>query len=258
MLPHREGIHQLMHAIIQEGEQSNTLVQIRGGQSGKHRRGSIVALSDSLRWLVPKFYKYNPGRWWAGPLSLVLRLCATSMMIVFQKQSIQAAYACVIAQLAICLQQSLRPYRRKSDNEIAFLANWLIFIWCAVLLMRTIGSFASLPSIIIGMVCVLPTLAVVARALTTTISDIKAEFQERDEDQAADEVDTGVMEQTTGRGDDSETDAGIELGSMTSQQANGPTLTAPERTGRWASFMSNFCVADEQHDEDGVEKASQY
>ena len=174
MYPHRKNIEKMMREIKQEDQRRGTIVRVKDvRQSKKQRRPSIVDLARSLQWLVPRFEPYEPERWWMGAFNIILRLCQSSMMVVFQDQAIQAPFACCIAQLGVCSQRNLMPYRRQTDNETALFAQWLIFGWCMVLLKRIIGSLASVPSFLVGLVIVLATVALVARSLWTAIDDIK-------------------------------------------------------------------------------------
>ena len=176
--PKREQIKKILTDIKEQDRKTHTVTTVTEVVASKRRqRASIVELSASVHWLVPKFEKFEPECWGYGAFALVLRLCQSSMMVMFDDQSIQAACASMIAQVGICAQRNLAPYRRASDNEIALYAQWLIFIWCSMLLLRVIGAVALLPTFLVGLFCLLPTVAVVARALHSARTDIVNEFQ---------------------------------------------------------------------------------
>ena len=178
LYPKREQIKKILTDIEEQDLKTHTVTTVKEIVASKRRqRASIVELSESIRWLVPKFEKFQPACWWFGAFALVLRLCQSSMMVMFENQSIQAGCASIIAQVAICAQRNLAPYRRASDNEIALYAQWLIFTWCSMLLLRVIGAVAFLPTFVVGLFCVIPTVAVVARALQSARIDIVNEFQ---------------------------------------------------------------------------------
>ena len=177
LYPKRGEIKKLLIDIQEQDQKTNTVTTVADIRASKTRqRASIVGLTNSIQWLVPKFEKFQPESWWFGAFALMLRLCQSSMMVVFDDQTIQAACASCVAQVAICSQRNLAPYRRPSDNEIALYAQWLVFIWCSMLLLRLIGAVAYLPTFVVGLCCVIPTVAVGARALQATLADIKSEF----------------------------------------------------------------------------------
>ena len=50
-----------------------------------------------------------------GIFVLVSRLCQTSMMVLCQRQMVQASFATIITLVAIIVQRELWPYRRDSE-----------------------------------------------------------------------------------------------------------------------------------------------
>ena len=266
MYPHRKNIEKMMREIKQEDQRRGTIVRVKDvRQSEKQRRPSIVDLARSLQWLVPRFEPYEPERWWMGAFNIILRLCQSSMMVVFRDQAIQASFACCIAQLGVCSQRNLMPYRRQTDNETAFFAQWLIFGWCMVLLMRIVGSLASVPPFLVGLVIVLATVALVARSLWTAIGDIKKGFSRRgsgQDESPVDDADDG----STGDGACSAADCGdgettseielVDLSEMTTTKQRGESssssphaeLGAGAENGASSSscarFESSFCAVE--------------
>ena len=181
--PRREQINKLLTDIIEQDEKTNTVTVVRDIRATTQRsqRASIVRLSTTIEWLAPKFQQFLPECWYFGAIALVLRLCQSSMMVVFDNQRIQAACASMVAQAAICTQRHLSPYRRASDNEIALYAQWLIFTWCSIFFLRVIGATAFLATFIVGLFCVVPTVGVAARALQATLTDIECKLIQDDE-----------------------------------------------------------------------------
>ena len=59
------------------------------------------------------------------------------------------------------------PFRRPSDNTTAVLAQATIFLWCFVLVLRDTGAFSSVPTVTIGVLLVVVTVAVFAHATYT-------------------------------------------------------------------------------------------
>ena len=166
MYPRRTQIQELMRD-TKRRETTNTASPVQRDGS------SIVNLTNEFRWLLPRFESFEPDRWYFGPCFLILRLCQSSTMVIFRRQTIQAVYACIIGQAAISAQLNLRPYRRRSDNQVALMAQWLVFIWCAVLLMHIITAIASLPPLVTGMICALSTAIVFAHSLRLALADTR-------------------------------------------------------------------------------------
>ena len=84
---------------------------------------------------------FKPSQWFAGVLLLVLRLLQTTFMALVASQLVQATIMCFITLLSISMQSELAPYRRASDNHVALLAHWLVFLWVSTLLLRIVGMF---------------------------------------------------------------------------------------------------------------------
>lgn len=301
MYPRREAIEKMMRGIKEEDERRGSIVRVKDVRTAeKQRRPSIVDLTKSLAWLVPKFEKfevrdmdgcigivvkpsYSAGplvmvqdirmqscvtksrqvlrdvtppqsdRWWYGPFSLVVRLCQSSVMICFQTQITQALYACIMTQVAICAQQNLIRYRRASDNETALLAQWLIFVWCMVFTLKVTGSLASVqPPLIIGVVCVLATLALFARSLWTTAVDIKGLFssdpaleddatEDGDDDQPIEIEMTDMQETSTSLATESQSQP-RQGGEPSHDEEVSFTLMAP-LTSAWTVWESALCAS---------------
>ena len=82
--PKREQIKKILTDIKEQDRKTHTVTTVTEVVASKRRqRASIVELSASVRWLVPKFEKFEPECWWFGAFALVLRLCQSSMMVVF-------------------------------------------------------------------------------------------------------------------------------------------------------------------------------
>ena len=110
MYPNRASIRILMKAAkAQDAEQA-------GVTSLKHlKRASMASIHLKLRWLVKKFKNFTPTCWWMGIFVLVTRVCQTSLMVLCEKQSVQAGFASVITLIAIIVQREAQPYRRSSE-----------------------------------------------------------------------------------------------------------------------------------------------
>ena len=111
-------------------------------------------------------------------LLLFIRLTQTSLMIVFSEQKTQAMLASCIAIFSACLHRELDPYRRRSDNMIALMAQWLIYFWVLALLARLIHVLGSAPAVLIGLLLVGASLFVVGYALRAAHRDLEAERED--------------------------------------------------------------------------------
>ena len=174
LYPRRQAIKEMMMSEIKLNESRNKSSTI----SFKPRRSMVVHSQSllALEWLSPRFHAYQPDCWWVGTFNLVVRLCQSSLLAVFAHQPIQAALASGITQVAICVQCNLEPYRRKSDNTTALYAQWLVFVWFASFFMYIIGTFDGLPKVVVGLFCVIPTVAFVAHAIHSAIKDVTIEL----------------------------------------------------------------------------------
>ena len=92
-------------------------------------RTSFASLTTEIRWVLPKFEKFLPEYWYSSIVLLVLRLLQTSFMALVPSQLLQAVIMMSVTLLAISLQSEFSPYRRKSDNRVALLSQWLILSW---------------------------------------------------------------------------------------------------------------------------------
>ena len=92
-------------------------------------RTSFASLTTEIRWVLPKFEDFLPEYWYSSIVLLVLRLLQTSFMALVPSQLLQAVIMMSVTLLAISLQSEFSPYRRKSDNRVALLSQWLILSW---------------------------------------------------------------------------------------------------------------------------------
>ena len=85
------------------------------------------ARSLYLTTAVPSQQK--PSHWYAGTALLVLRLVQTSFMALVRTQREQAAIMCCVTLVSATVQRELSPYRRSSDNHVAYLTHMLVLLW---------------------------------------------------------------------------------------------------------------------------------
>ena len=90
MWRHRKEMVKLMQE-MKKVDAGNTIRKVKYVQkTEKQHRPSVVELADKIVWLAPTFQKFEANRWFAGPLFITMRLCQSSMMLLFNKQSHQA------------------------------------------------------------------------------------------------------------------------------------------------------------------------
>lgn len=96
MYRHRDEINKLQQALKEnDSVQADTVSAKRLAMhlSLKQRRPSIVAsVQHSLSWIVKKFERFNPGRWYAGVVLLVFRILQTSCLVLISSQHLQVCH----------------------------------------------------------------------------------------------------------------------------------------------------------------------
>ena len=172
----RDGMVRLVQELEQE---PGSVAKLARRPSSSSRRPSFVARSERLAFIVSRVERLAAARWWVAPVQVLLRLAQTSVMVVVTRQSVQAALASSIAIAGFCLHREFMPFRRPSDNTTAVLAQATIFLWCFVLMLRDAGAFSSVPTVTIGVLLVVVTVAVVAHAAYT----VRLELHDANENQ---------------------------------------------------------------------------
>ena len=93
MYCHRKEINKLQLALKENDSRQTEVVSARrlsAELSIKQRRPSIVASVDgNLSWIVKKFERFNPGRWYTLAFLLTLRILQTSVLVLIPHQNIQ-------------------------------------------------------------------------------------------------------------------------------------------------------------------------
>ena len=166
--------------LVQELEQEpGSVAQLARRPSSSSKRPSFVARSERLAFIVFRAERLAAARWWMAPVQVLLQLAQTSAMVIVTRQSVQAALASSIAIAGFCLHRKFMPFRTPSDNTTAVFAQATIFIWCFVLVLRDTGAFSSFPTVTVGVLLVVVTVAVFAHATYT----IRLEMHDAHENQ---------------------------------------------------------------------------
>ena len=174
---HRHEIEKLGNDLAQHNLRRGTKLDANRFAKSKQARNSFAALHNEMVWLLPKFEKFKADKWhWSAGL-LVFRLYQTSFMALIRTQVAQATIMCCVTLLAIALQSAFSPMRLASDNQIALLAQVLIFSWVFVLLVQLAGIFptrekgTSTAAVIVGTLLCIASAAVFVAALVLANMD---------------------------------------------------------------------------------------
>ena len=141
-------------------------------------------------------------------------------------QLVQTTIVCCATLLSISMQSALRPFRRASDNDVALLAQWLVFAWTFVLLLRIAGMFErEVAAMFIGVVLCLASVTVLVAALWLANAD-------RLNEQRAEEQSSTLSSDPAGQATESPDDAEIELvtlGDGTTESTEQQAAHAPRQ-----------------------------
>ena len=167
MWPNRHEIRKIMEAVKAEDDDQSDLMSVKQ-LTKRSRRVSITNIYDRLAFLSKRFQNFQPTCWCKfpaalalatppqhlctkdgaittvplhlislhscagmGTLVLVTRLSQTSLMVIFNKQVVQANVASIVTLGAIVVQREQWPYRRSSEYVLFGLAGSLLFFqWC--------------------------------------------------------------------------------------------------------------------------------
>ena len=128
MYRHRHEIQTLGGDLERHNQSRGTATDINRFARSKQARNSFTTLTAEMLWLLPIFEKFKASHWqWSAGL-LVIRLYQTSLMALVRTQVAQATFMCCITIMSIALQCAYSPMRLASDNQMALLAQILIFV----------------------------------------------------------------------------------------------------------------------------------
>jgi len=199
MYRRRTEINRVQQALKDNDSQQTDIISARSlarHPSFVERRPSlVVSVDQNLGWIVKKFEKFCPGRWYAGLFLLVLRILMTSVLVLIPKQNMQAAVASIIVMVGACVLQEAQPYRRGSDNQVELLAQYCVFLWCFSVVLRDMGI--SDPNLLLsmGIFLIVITVSVFVFAFWRVRAELKSLQSEQkgnggeDDDPASSEID---------------------------------------------------------------------
>ena len=102
MFQHRYVITKLGKDLETHNRRHNNHLSVNEFAKSKHSRASFANLALENHWLVGKFEKYSPERWYAGICYLAVRLIQTSFMAMVRNQLVQAGIVCSVS-LLVCV-----------------------------------------------------------------------------------------------------------------------------------------------------------
>ena len=185
MHSHREEIARLQQALEEQDATSPafmTAEELAQQLQSRGRRPSIVvSVRENIGWIVGKFEKFRPGRQTSGVFLLVLRMMQTSVLVLVPRQNLQSAAACAIALVAACVLRETMPFRRQSDNEVAVMTQYCVFLWCFAVVLREMGISDPQALILMGIVLIVATVGVFCFALwraRAELNEVRSERQQ--------------------------------------------------------------------------------
>ena len=87
MFQNRHAISKLGTELKRHNQSQKTGLNVNQLARSKHARSSFVALTNDMRWLLPKFDKFKSDQWYIGVCLLVLRLLQTSFMAMVRNRA---------------------------------------------------------------------------------------------------------------------------------------------------------------------------
>ena len=139
------------------------------------------------------------------------------------------------------MQSELAPYRRASDNRVALLAHWLVFLWVSTLLLRIVGMFERpAAALAVGTLLCIATASVFVATLVLANAD-------RLEEQRAAQRRSTLNELSTETSNVAEPSLEIELVTMDQEKTCEPEQPDASRPGE-----PSAPVPDEANNKDGA------
>jgi len=189
----------------------------------RSRRPSFIAQAADLKWLFASIEKFDAMCWWTSSYQVAMRLMQTCAMVLIASPSAQAAMASLIALISVSVQTHTAPYRRPSDNRTALVATWVMFIWCAALLVRHSGAVSGEHGgAVLGVLLIVATAAMVGEGVWSLAMDVCADGEKKEKSEASQDAaaaaDAVVRTETGGGGVAAPTPA-VEAGGASSPAA---------------------------------------
>ena len=61
--------------------------------------------------------------------NMFARLLETSVLVFFEGKHVRVVFAIVIVMISIVVHREAEPYRQPSDNALAYVSQWALFLW---------------------------------------------------------------------------------------------------------------------------------
>ena len=257
MYRYRDAIHKLGTELHRHNQSRGSVMTVNQFAKSKQARNSFASLSVEMLWLLPKFEKFRPSAWWAGVGMLVLRLFQTSLMALVRTQLEQATIVSCVTLISISLLRELSPMRVASDNQVAVLAQALVFCWTFVLLLRIAGMFQEEgPAAAVGALLCFATFAVFVAALGLANADrVQDQRAERsDSSTTINDNDETEVDETQAPQGSAELEAGPLQGCALPRQEEAEVEEAVPSSLTWPMRLlgnsSALCGAEAAEDDD--------
>ena len=261
-----ELAHIANHSATDTAAESPPAVRVK-----KHRPSLITKAAD-FAWLASKFDKFQGHCWWTSTFLISMRLLQTSAMLLLESSSVQAVVASLLAQVGVCVQRNVHPYRRQSDNDAALYTQWcvaaatcwpcallltlalrsaapsrLIFLWCFVLLVRHSGALNNdnVPPAAIGALLITGTLATLGQVIRSLFQDMRKDTAVRRQTKllARTETEHGEQSGAAGSSMDAEDEAKGEV--ILGLETDDATATISSTGSMWkVAILDTLCGAD--------------
>ena len=117
--------------------------------------------------------KFDPACWWMGTFLLVVRICQTSLLIFLSDPEVQATFGAFISLICVVTIREFEPYRIDSDDTVAILSQWLLFIFMTILLLIRVGTVEKIEPWMMGTALVIIVAGLIGVAIKSVYDDYK-------------------------------------------------------------------------------------
>lgn len=109
-------------------------------RTGDSRDYEISWLLLSMEHL---FNKFEPDAYWYGVCLIFTRLLQTSLLVFLPGRETKTTLATAVAVGSLMLLRETRPWIRDTDDKVAHVASWTLFLWLFAL--QAHGALSELP-----------------------------------------------------------------------------------------------------------------
>jgi hypothetical protein len=88
-----------------------------------------LEVSPLLLSMAHLFEKFEADAFWYGVFLISTRLLETSMLVFLPNRMCKATLATFVSILALAVLRQYKPWLRDSDDHVAHVAHWVLYIW---------------------------------------------------------------------------------------------------------------------------------